>query len=243
MYTHATSSTISSGEFLTRAMCNVSEGRQLCALGVQEAQGNPWDLVGPVVGGPGLLLEMTQNSINFYHENSDGTQYDWNPGYAASFSTLDWFEVQLIYDLDGDTARARYRDADDTEVGYIGDWVDMGAFTGEPITFSVSYVSAGISKHLGEGQYAKMDNIGFGEVGAASLVGDYNGDGTVGAADYTVWRDGDSPDSTTAAYALWVANFGQSTASGSEADLVPEPATLLLALLALVAAPLRVRCR
>ncbi len=70
---------------------------------------------------------------------------------------------------------------------------------------------------------------------------DYNGDGTVDAADYTVWRDGDSPDSATAGYALWVANFGQSTASGSGADHVPEPTTLLLALLALATVPLRVR--
>jgi hypothetical protein len=61
------------------------------------------------------------------------------------------------------------------------------------------------------------------------------------AADYTVWRDGDSPDSTTAGYNLWVDNFGQSSASGSGADHVPEPTTLLLALLALVAVPLRVR--
>ncbi len=74
------------------------------------------------------------------------------------------------------------------------------------------------------------------------LPGDFNLDGDVDAADYTVWRDGDSPDSTTAGYALWVANFGQSIASGSGADHVPEPTTLLLALLAMTAAPLRVRC-
>ena len=36
-------------------------------------------------------------------------------------------------------------------------------------------------------------------------------------------------------------NFGQSTASGSGADHVPEPTTLLLVLLALAAVPLRVR--
>jgi hypothetical protein len=77
-------------------------------------------------------------------------------------------------------------------------------------------------------------------VALVSLGGDYNGDRTVNAADYTAWRDGNSPDSTTAGYALWVANFGQSTASGSEADHVPEPAALLLALLALTGVPLRV---
>jgi len=88
------------------------------------------------------------------------------------------------------------------------------------------------------------------------LLGDYNGSGTVDAADYTVWKDnlggdisvlhGNGVTTTTAVsaadYALWKNHFGQSTASGSGADHVPEPTTLLLTLLALVAAPLRVRC-
>jgi hypothetical protein len=74
------------------------------------------------------------------------------------------------------------------------------------------------------------------------LPGNFNYDGVVDAADYTLWRDGDSPDSTTAGYARWVENFGQSAASGSGADHIPEPTTLLLTLLALAAAPLRVRC-
>jgi Tol biopolymer transport system component len=79
------------------------------------------------------------------------------------------------------------------------------------------------------------------ETAVTTLAGDFNNDGTVDAADYTLWRDGDSPDSTTADYALWKNHFGQSAASGSGADHIPEPTTLLLALLALAAAPLRVR--
>jgi len=69
--------------------------------------------------------------------------------------------------------------------------------------------------------------------------GDINSDGVFDAADYTVWQDngGDWKD-----YRTWKYHFGRSTASGSGADHVPEPTTLLLALLALVAAPLRVRC-
>ena len=69
--------------------------------------------------------------------------------------------------------------------------------------------------------------------------GDINSDGVFDAADYTVWQDngGDQID-----YRTWKDNFGESIASGSGADHVPEPTTLLLTLLALVAAPLRVRC-
>jgi len=76
---------------------------------------------------------------------------------------------------------------------------------------------------------------------------DINSDGVFDAADYTVWQD-NGPDGCCAIEAYWIAyrtwkdHFGQSNASGSGADHIPEPTTLLLALLALVAAPLRVRC-
>jgi hypothetical protein len=71
------------------------------------------------------------------------------------------------------------------------------------------------------------------------ISGDINSDGVFDAADYTVWQDngGDWKD-----YRTWKDHFGQSIASGSRADHVPEPTTLLLALLAMTAAPLRVRC-
>jgi len=88
----------------------------------------------------------------------------------------------------------------------------------------------------------------------AGIGGDFNYDGTVDAADYTVWQDnlglsssalnGNGSGSATvvqADYLLWKTNF-EALASGSEGTAaVPEPTTLLLALLALVAAPLRVR--
>jgi T5SS/PEP-CTERM-associated repeat protein len=75
---------------------------------------------------------------------------------------------------------------------------------------------------------------------ASPLEGDFNYDGVIDAADYTVWQDsgGDEID-----YLTWKDHFGKTISTGSEgAAAVPEPATLLLALLAMVAAPLRVRC-
>ncbi|WP_197531161.1 lamin tail domain-containing protein [Posidoniimonas corsicana] len=74
------------------------------------------------------------------------------------------------------------------------------------------------------------------------LIGDYNGDGVVDAADYTVWRDtlgdtvtpGEGADGDgngmidSGDYAEWVANFG-ATAPGPEASqAAPEPAGLVL---------------
>jgi hypothetical protein len=87
----------------------------------------------------------------------------------------------------------------------------------------------------------------------AGLWGDYNGDGTVNAADYTVWRntlgamvtafggaDGSGNGIVDQAdYAVWKGNFGDSLGPGaggsSLADAnaaVPEPAAAVLALIA-----------
>ncbi|MEQ8846567.1 hypothetical protein [Botrimarina sp.] len=68
------------------------------------------------------------------------------------------------------------------------------------------------------------------------LPGDYNNDGQVDAADYTVWRDGDSPDSSQAGYDLWAQNYGAGTGGASA---VPEPTAAVLALVALLAAGVR----
>jgi hypothetical protein len=74
------------------------------------------------------------------------------------------------------------------------------------------------------------------------LIGDFNGDGSVDAADYTVWRDslgqtgpGLAADANgdlrvdRADYTLWKTHFGQMAAAGADsalstpASLVPEP--------------------
>ncbi len=88
----------------------------------------------------------------------------------------------------------------------------------------------------------------------AVLTGDYNGDGVVDAADYSVWRDtlgsttdlranGDNSGASMgvideADYAVWQAHFGQAAATGLAASgAVPEPATwgmLLAGLLGVV---------
>jgi hypothetical protein len=75
------------------------------------------------------------------------------------------------------------------------------------------------------------------------VVGDYNGNGTVDAADYVLWRkggplqnEGDNPGVVDQAdYAVWRANFGRTTGGGSGlASAVPEPSALALVVLGLL---------
>jgi hypothetical protein len=72
---------------------------------------------------------------------------------------------------------------------------------------------------------------------AAVLAGDYNDDGTVDAADYTVWRNnfgGTSLVNETASLGIvddadfdaWKANFGTNSGGSGAGRSVPEPASL-----------------
>ncbi|MEN1678830.1 MAG: glycoside hydrolase family 44 protein [Planctomycetota bacterium] len=65
---------------------------------------------------------------------------------------------------------------------------------------------------------------------ADGLAGDFNGDGAVDAADFTVWRDADGPIEQ---FLLWRENFGAGVGSAAAA---PEPSAALL--FAIAAAPL-----
>jgi hypothetical protein len=70
------------------------------------------------------------------------------------------------------------------------------------------------------------------------LPGDYNGDGTVDAADYLVWRkffgqnenllaDGnDNDEIDTGDYTVWTEDFGSTESSGGGGGAVPEPGTI-----------------
>lgn len=59
--------------------------------------------------------------------------------------------------------------------------------------------------------------------------GDFNADGTVNAADYTVWRDGLGTVYAPADYDVWASHFGESNAGIA----VPEPQSVALVMLAL----------
>ena len=69
---------------------------------------------------------------------------------------------------------------------------------------------------------------------STTLLGDFNGDLKVDAADYTVWRDGLGTLYDQDDYDDWKSNFGAGTGSGSAAvGAVPEPTSIALVLVGL----------
>jgi hypothetical protein len=101
-------------------------------------------------------------------------------------------------------------------------------------------VGDGSSINIG-GPTVELDYVRFDNTGAFSpisplLLGDYNDDGVVDAADYTVWRDGaelfndETPGNQPGDYDVWKAHFGESrdVGVGSVAGVVPEPSSLCL---------------
>jgi hypothetical protein len=96
---------------------------------------------------------------------------------------------------------------------------------------------------------SSFNGLDIGFAGATVvLLGDFNGDHVVNAADYTVWRNnlgaaegsllngngnGGTIDETD--YALWKSNFGLSNGSGGLAGgTVPEPASAILLVVGLI---------
>ncbi len=90
---------------------------------------------------------------------------------------------------------------------------------------------------------------GFPQPLPPSLVGDYNGDRVVNAADYTVWRNTLGSRSNLAAdgnrnqlvdmgdFNVWRYNFGHTAAAGGPAEqAIPEPASVVISLVAIALA-------
>jgi hypothetical protein len=83
---------------------------------------------------------------------------------------------------------------------------------------------------------------------SVALAGDFNFDGSVDAADYVVWRKLDSGN--LQGYADWVRNFGETaggSGSGGAEDApqsgAPEPASIVLMILAAIAIGVPRRCK
>lgn len=119
-------------------------------------------------------------------------------------------------------------------VGFKEDTIRFGTDAGGLTEAQLAAIDGGIYSLSSQGYLTAM--------AAPTLPGDFNDDGAVDAADYTVWRDalngtdalpnddGLGTPIGSAHYNLWSNNFGS---VASSAAAVPEPSTVALAILGL----------
>jgi PEP-CTERM motif len=168
--------------------------------------------------------------------------YVWNQNYLAgarisSALPIEYHTYQMIFDPAGNGGS-----------GLVHFWVDgfntgvqqtrndvspdgqnrfiMG---GNTVGGSVPYESRWSLARLETGQHPIM---------ASTTPGDFNLDGYVDAADYTIWRDNLGGSRQEPEYTDWITHFGAHPGSGSgglASITVPEPSTGVLMLLAMAA--------
>jgi T5SS/PEP-CTERM-associated repeat protein len=122
--------------------------------------------------------------------------------------------------------------------------LDLGTVTGAFATVNLPTLANGLTWDT-----SQLYSAGIIAVVGTAVPGDYNRDGVVDAADYTVWRDhlGQSvtlPNDTTpgtvtqADYDFWKSHYGNHAGSGAGATVaksVPEPSALVLAAIGAIA--------
>ena len=153
---------------------------------------------------------------------------------VVSTSAFDRLVIEGAFNADGTIQL----NEDVAFVGANGDSYDILDFDAELVTGTPTFDLPS----LDSGLFWDTQNVLLSGVLSIDVAGDYNGDGVVDAADYTVWRDNDGmsvvlPGDTTPGtvdasdYTVWVSNFGNSFASVAATSAVPEPSSLLLLLL------------
>ncbi len=157
---------------------------------------------------------------------------------------------EIALDADGSLYYSGYAGSGgDNVIMRLPDATDIAAWNAANV--AVFYTSGDYTGYNGMDVAASVSDLPPG------LYGDYNDDGTIDAADYTVWRDtlaagtsltNDSTPGTVdeSDYLYWKAHYGESVGAGSgsgtlAAAAVPEPGTLTLLALAMGAMALSVR--
>jgi T5SS/PEP-CTERM-associated repeat protein len=199
------------------------------------------------------------------------------PGHSAGSTTINGNYAQVTggvieIEIGGPLAGSEFDFVNVTGSAQVGGELDLtlpGGFTPTPAqTFAIlisnglsgafDNVASGQRMATSDGRGSFLVNYGFGSpfddnqvilsAFLPSIPGDYNEDGAVNAADYTVWRNNlgsvtvlandDTPGVGPDDYTRWKNNFGQTAGSGSGANAnvpVPEPTTLALVILGAIA--------
>ncbi len=159
---------------------------------------------------------------------------------------VDAVSVQVGVDTDGDEVADFWTDWQDVSETYGRIDGFAKVFSVDPASIDLSSLPDGYGiqfRYRTTDMAAVMESVVFESMPVSPLLGDFNDDGVVNAADYTVWRDnlGATDESTinyagdgiggvdAADYGLWRANFGATLGTlASSNGPVPEPSTIVL---------------
>ncbi len=154
---------------------------------------------------------------------------------TSAFATNgEWDRFRLELDFGSDTYNAYFNGTLIATTGFVDGQLGIDRLTDADI---VAFAAGGDAASQSQVGTAYFDNF----IVRDGLRGDYNDNGVVDAADYTVWRDqlgqtafGLAADGNADGvvdgndYALWVSTFGDTNAIASNAMAVPEPSGLLI---------------
>jgi alpha-D-xyloside xylohydrolase len=146
----------------------------------------------------------------------------------------------IAYEKNGDALVVAFGDlgADGTVSLYLDDATSQSLSAGSTfVMLNGEVLSEPDFLYAPDQQRVDVAYAGPTTLALSDVPGDYNGDGTVGAADYVVWRRyGGSP----VAYDTWRGHFGQTAGGGARSNsVVAEPVTSVLMIVAAVLASLR----
>lgn len=218
---------------------------------------NAFDGAGPsTTTGPTELPGAAENPDIVYNPETGeiSVSADGQTVLAFHLSTEDTFLSPADYSA-LDTAVGSvspYTDNESDEVGWISGSVNFLQGLSEDATASLGLLlpsgldAASLAAFFADASWAGVAAGGQFDLIllAEGLTGDFNEDGVVDAADYTVWRDtlGSTTDLRadangdqvvdSADYALWRSNFGQMAGAATGSLRVPEASSCLLLLLA-----------
>ncbi|MEM8865020.1 MAG: hypothetical protein AAGF31_05685 [Planctomycetota bacterium] len=226
-------------------------------FGTLSSTGGLNDVFGPVRNNFGGDISITNSSTTIFHDEviNDGT-ISIMPGSTAVFlnGLISQQGSTLLANVAGTNDDTGFGVAEVVGAATLSGSLEIGSITGvEPTLgdeFALLSASGGVSGDLlltqapspGEGlawDLAVEANQVVLSVVAAGSPGDFNGDGLVNAADYTVWRDNLNATDESAInfagdgfsgvdvgdYLIWRENFG-AAASAAVTAPVPEPASL-----------------
>ena len=168
----------------------------------------------PIILAEGESLTITERDIDVSGVLSDGSLFEFNLT-PNQFSTSSDFLLSSILTF----TRVTQMQGDFNDDGVV-DGADHSMWE-EAIATGDLRADADYDGEITEFDVAIWQRL----VGVDySRLGDFNVDGVVDAADYTVWRDGDDPVRDLDRYYLWRDYFG--TSYGNLSVAVPEPAAV-----------------